>query len=272
MKRIPSLDGLRAISIAPVILSHLLQTTGIAAHAVQSYGKLGVHVFFVQSGFLITGLLLHEHDRSSTINLSQFYVRRAFRLLPAAFVFLAIAVCPYWREIRWIHVVTAVFYVANMDMWRPWVFDHLWSLGIEEQFYLFWPLALRKWHQYPVPILVGVFFAAPVFRTFLYAAGIEGPMVASLPVLADQLASGCLLAVGFDRLPGIPGRVALAMAAVAIVFPWYQATTAVRTVIMLFLLRPVLNVCIAGSVLHVHPESLLGAELASSSRFRKDQL
>ena len=69
MQRIPSLDGLRAISITLVILSHLVKWGHISLDRVETYGILGVHVFFVLSGYLITNLLLREYDRSCTISL-----------------------------------------------------------------------------------------------------------------------------------------------------------------------------------------------------------
>ena len=91
MKRIPSLDGLRAISITLVILSHLAQWKHISLQRLAGYGTLGVQVFFVLSGYLITNLLLREYEQTATISLREFYKRRAFRIFPAAFVFLAVA-------------------------------------------------------------------------------------------------------------------------------------------------------------------------------------
>ena len=125
IRRIPSLDGLRAISITLVILSHLVKWKHASLEFSSADGELGVRVFFVLSGYLITMLLLREQERSSTISLSNFYVRRAFRILPAALVFLAIVVALFWQQMRWYHVAAAVFYVANMDMSRPWIFGHL---------------------------------------------------------------------------------------------------------------------------------------------------
>jgi peptidoglycan/LPS O-acetylase OafA/YrhL len=124
-KRIPSLDGLRAISITLVVLSHLLAWKQVSPGLVGRYGKLGVHVFFVLSGYLITKLLLREYDGTSTISLRDFYVRRALRIFPAAFLFLAVVIALYWREMRWYHIGAAVLYVANMDPSRPWIFGHL---------------------------------------------------------------------------------------------------------------------------------------------------
>src|SRR6202046_5819627 len=82
-QRIPSLDGLRAISITLVVLSHLVKWKHVSLEVLGSYGALGVHVFFVLSGYLITNLLLREYERSSTINLRDFYIRRAYRIFPA---------------------------------------------------------------------------------------------------------------------------------------------------------------------------------------------
>jgi peptidoglycan/LPS O-acetylase OafA/YrhL len=251
MKRIPSLDGLRAISIVMVMLGHLVKWKHVSIPVVHAYGALGVHVFFVLSGYLITNLLLEEHERSSSISLRNFYMRRAFRIFPAAFVFLAVVVGLYWREMSWTHVAAAVFYVANMDVTRPWIFGHLWSLSIEEQFYLLWPFTLKRLYRYRVAILICVFIATPVFRTLMYALKSRGALAGSLPSVADQLAIGCLLAIFAKRLPRIPAWVAFVMTLAAVLIPWYPATTPTRTVFMLFILRPLLHVSIAGIVLHV---------------------
>ena len=163
IQRIPSLNGLRAIPITLVILSHLVKWKYVSAQVIGSYGALGVHVFFVLSGYLITKLLLGEYERISTISLRDFYIRRAYRIFPAAFVFLAVVICLYWREMRWYHIAAAVFYAANMDVSWPWIFGHLWSLSIEGQFYLLWPFVLKRWHRNRTFILLGVFFFEPVF-------------------------------------------------------------------------------------------------------------
>ena len=251
MKRIPSLDGLRAISIALVMVAHLAKWKHVSLPVMEGYGALGVHVFFVLSGYLITNLLLKEQERTSSIRLSDFYARRAFRIFPAAFVFLAVVVGLYWREMHWTHVAAAVFYVSNMDVSRPWIFNHLWSLSIEEQFYLLWPFALKTWRKHKLAILLCVFFGTPVFRAVTYAFKARSLAVSTLPGVADQLAIGCLLAIFAKRLPKIPGYVALVMAAAAILIPWYPATSAGRTLFMLFVLRPLMHISIAGIVLHV---------------------
>jgi peptidoglycan/LPS O-acetylase OafA/YrhL len=250
-QRIPSLDGLRAISITLVVLSHLVKWKHISVDVIGSYGTLGVHVFFVLSGYLITNLLLREYERSSTISLRDFYIRRAYRIFPAAFVFLAVVIAIYWRQMSWYHVAAALFYFANMDLMRPWIFGHLWSLSIEEQFYLLWPFAVKKWHRYKTVILVCVFCFAPVFRAALYAFKINNGLIASLPVFADQLAIGCLLAIFAPRLPKVRGYLALVMLLIAIFSPWFPANNPPRTLFMLFAIRPLLDISLAGVVLHV---------------------
>ena len=94
---LPSLDGLRALSIALVLLGHLSGTRGFVRVnlGIGDYAHLGVVVFFVISCFLVTGLMLSEHARDGRVSLKLFYARRAFRLFPAAFTFIA-CVCLLW--------------------------------------------------------------------------------------------------------------------------------------------------------------------------------
>jgi peptidoglycan/LPS O-acetylase OafA/YrhL len=152
----PPLDGLRGVSILAVMSYHIGLIRG---------GFLGVDIFFVLSGFLITTLLMDEWARTGRISLGQFYARRALRLLPAL-VALVIA-CDvavmiiarlYWPEVFGPVVlgmvyasVAALLYMANwvvVSVQTLWILGHTWSLSIEEQFYLIWPLcllALLRW-------------------------------------------------------------------------------------------------------------------------------
>ncbi|MGV9183189.1 acyltransferase family protein [Arcanobacterium canis] len=148
---ISGLDGLRAIAVLAVILYHV-------APGVFPGGFLGVDVFFVISGFLITTLLLREKRKTGAINLGQFWVRRARRLLPA-FVALIIIVVPLaWAVSRDLlvgigrQVLGALTFSTNwleiahgssyFDQTTPLLFKNFWSLAIEEQFYLLWPLVM----------------------------------------------------------------------------------------------------------------------------------
>jgi peptidoglycan/LPS O-acetylase OafA/YrhL len=250
MQRIASLDGLRAISIILVMIGHLVKWGHISLKIVGSYDSLGVHVFFVLSGYLITMLLLKEHERTLTVTLTAFYVRRAFRIFPAALVFLAIVTVLHWHEMRWSHLAAALLYVANMDYSRPWVFGHLWSLSIEEQFYLIWPLAVKRWYRHRTGILLVALAITPLFRACLYALKVRNGIGGSLPVFADQLAIGCLLAVLESRIPKISKSLALSMLFAVAFIPWFPANTPGRTLFMLFVLRPLLDISLAGLVLH----------------------
>ncbi|MGH3468536.1 MAG: acyltransferase family protein, partial [Thermocrispum sp.] len=149
----PDVEGLRAIAVGLVLLYH-------AGLPFIPGGFVGVDVFFVISGFLITGLLVKEVQRSGTISIGGFYARRAKRLLPAAATVLAatlvlvLAVIPRvsWEEIGG-DIVAAALYVVNWRMADRSVdylaedseaspVQHFWSLAVEEQYYLVWPLLL----------------------------------------------------------------------------------------------------------------------------------
>jgi len=160
MKRIPSLDGL---SIALVVMGHWAELQFHSSVA-GAFANLGVRIFFLISGFLITTLLLSERKKTGSICVREFYVRRAYRILPAAMVFMAIAFIVFWRDLRWYHMAAAAFYVTNFDFTHPWYLGHLWSLSVEEQFYLLWPGGLKKWYRHRVKILLGVVALAPLYR------------------------------------------------------------------------------------------------------------
>jgi peptidoglycan/LPS O-acetylase OafA/YrhL len=251
MQRIPSLDGLRALSITLVIIGHLVKWGHISLEIVGSYGSLGVQIFFVLSGYLITSLLVKEHQRSSTIALRDFYVRRAFRIFPAALVFLVVVILLRRHEMHWWHIAAAFLYIANMDYSRPWVFGHLWSLSVEEQFYLIWPFVVKRWYRHRTGILLVALAMTPLFRACLYALKIKNGIGGSLPVYADQLAIGCLLATLECRIPKVNKSLAALMVLAVILIPWFPANNAARTLFMLFVLRPLLDIAIAGLVLHV---------------------
>ncbi len=250
MKRIPSLDGLRAISIAAVVVGHVAKALHSTA-AWGAYGNTGVRIFFVISGYLITRLLLSEHARTSSISLRDFYIRRAYRILPAALVFVAAGVFIDWRHMTWYHVAAAVFYVANCDYSLPWIFGHLWSLSVEEQFYLLWPSVLKRWYRHRVAILITVMLAAPVLHVILYYFKVPAGGDALFPVVADNLAIGCLLAMLESRIPRIPGYVALAMTAAIFLIPFFPARSVPLTLFSVFFLHPVFLASIAGVLLHV---------------------
>ena len=217
-----------------------------------AFANLGVRVFFIISGYLITTLLLKEYGKKATIDLGAFYVRRAYRILPAAMAFMLPIFLVYWHELRWYHMAAAVFYLANFDYAHPWFLGHLWSLSVEEQFYLLWPFALRKWHAYRVWILLGVVAVAPIYRVLCHLLGLHGRGDETFPAVADILAIGCLLAIFSHRLPKIRGSVALAMVVPVVFVPIYWGLIRFHTTaLLLVILWPLLHASIAGLVLHV---------------------
>ncbi len=140
MARRPGLDGLRGVAILLVVLDH-----ADFSHF-RGTGGIGVTLFFCLSGFLITGLLLAEHETAGHVDLKRFYMRRARRLLPAL-VLLLVATILYWGTIAIPTAVVTLLYIANLPaaqdettLFGP--LHHMWSLAVEEQFYLVWPALL----------------------------------------------------------------------------------------------------------------------------------
>jgi peptidoglycan/LPS O-acetylase OafA/YrhL len=255
MKRIPSLDGVRAISISLVVVGHwaeLRYQSSTARDVAGAFANLGVRIFFVISGYLITTLLSKEYGKTSTIGLRDFYVRRAYRILPAAMVFMVPVFVIFWHELRWYHMAAAALYLANFDFSHPWFLGHLWSLSVEEQFYFLWPGVLKRWHRHRVAILVGVVGFAPVYRVACHFLGLHGRADETFPAVADVLAIGCLLGIFAGRLPKIRGTWALAMILPVVLVPAYLGMLRFHvTLLLLFVLWPVMHFSIAGLLLHV---------------------
>ena len=213
----PGLDGLRGIAILAVVMFH-------ARLAYWQMGYIGVHLFFSLSGFLITSLLVEEWDRFQALAIGRFYLRRILRLFPALVLMLAVFVgfrllaapreagAEALRE-----AATALFYASNwvcvLGPQRPYFLAHTWSLAIEEQFYLLWPLALRwalkrgmsrasllNW------LLLG--FAAAIVNRALQYVRWDNPWRLNFgtDTQADSLLLGCALAVALGAaLPRCPG-------------------------------------------------------------------
>ena len=207
--RIPSLDGLRAASILLVLFSHELGTRGfLAVHTVGpliGLGNLGVRVFFVISGFLITTLLLEEKREFGSIHLGRFYVRRTMRIFPAFYVFVLALIA--LDALGWIALnpgdkLHALTYTSNYAADRSWYIGHTWSLAVEEQFYLLWPAILLLTGRRGFAIALGFIVLAPVIRLAIWQIN---PTEASgvgyrFETIADSLAIGCLLADAAERL------------------------------------------------------------------------
>ena len=194
--RIPSLDGLRAASLACVLLAHLSGTRHFFRWGIlEIYGNFGVRVFFVISGYLITTLLLKEHQRTGRISLKDFYVRRAYRILPAAYAFMLVAIVAEWHALSWTNLLAALTYLSNYYHGGRWTLGHLWSLSVEEQFYLLWPALLAVFFRKRLWLVAALLLSAPPLRVLFWTLwghrGLEHPF----PVVMDAPAAGCALAM-----------------------------------------------------------------------------
>jgi peptidoglycan/LPS O-acetylase OafA/YrhL len=203
--RVRTLDGLRAIAIAAVFCVHL-------SGGVFPGGIFGVDLFFVLSGFLITFGLLGSAGRGQGIPFRHFYIRRARRLLPALFLLLGVYVV---YMVIFVHgkdftaggetVVGSLFYLNNwfpvFGYSPPWGLDHLWSLSVEEQFYLVWPLLLWLMIRSGVTrrtcmiITASAAVASMLLRAIVFA-GNHDPLTSYYMTFthADGILLGCFIA------------------------------------------------------------------------------
>jgi peptidoglycan/LPS O-acetylase OafA/YrhL len=203
-----ALDGLRAVAVSAVILVHAFRGKAFTG------GFIGVDIFFVLSGYLITTLFLTEKKSSGRISLLKFYLRRILRLTPALWFVLAFCTLLLFRSTKvheqFLAIVAAGTYVMNWALVfgtsEGWILLHTWSLGIEEQFYLLWPavliLAMRvneqsgpQWVAFAclaISTLICVSFAASGFPPADIYYGFESR--------SSELFVGCLLAT--TALPG----------------------------------------------------------------------
>lgn len=198
-----TLDAWRGLSVLLVIASHLLVnrypavTSGHPALVdfLNGLGALGVKFFFVISGYIITKLLLEERARTGTLCLRAFYVRRAFRILPA--LWTCVAVVALAHELGWAKgggsLGPALLFLCNTQKCE-WFVGHLWSLAIEEQFYLVWPVALLV----GLPAVATSFWALAIML-FLAQASLLFTGFINNGLAFACIAAGCLYASS-DRL------------------------------------------------------------------------
>ena len=203
---IASLDGLRAISICFVLVAHLTGTRGFPNFVpLEKLGEFGVRIFFVISGYLITSILLNELRRSRRISLRRFYFRRTLRLFPASYAFIlvtaALASTQFVHLERW-DLLFGVTYSMNYYLSNGWPLGHLWSLAVEEQFYLLWPLSLSILG--PRRCTRGLFVLVCVVPVLRLASVALAPAL-NFVIWSDALATGCLLAMLRDRLAANEG-------------------------------------------------------------------
>lgn len=202
------LDGLRAFAVMLVLADHFLP--GVEDHF--QAGNAGVRLFFVLSGFLITGILLNcrqimsRQQQSFGATFKQFYIRRALRIFPLYYAVLLIAAALHMGDVRrhfpWYAGYATNFFIA-IRLKLP-SYGHFWSLAVEEQFYLLWPAVIlltpRKWL---LPMVAAVAASAPAYRALAFHEGWTARhwvRVNEIPIAClDSLGIGALLAVCADR-------------------------------------------------------------------------
>ncbi len=211
----PELDGLRGIAVLIVLASH----TRLAGFAVEG-GLAGVTLFFVLSGLLITSLLAAEFGREPRVDLRAFYIRRGLRLFPALFALLVVVASGYalnaWPSPTITNVPASLLSVAAyVPNWASMtlhmgVLGHTWSLGIEEQFYLVWPIALLAGLRLLGPrrvslvVLAAAILVTPWRGFLLDSAGVPRVYLGT-DTHADALLLGCALALVPVRVPSFLG-------------------------------------------------------------------
>nr|WP_284048190.1 acyltransferase [Marinobacter sp. ATCH36] len=205
-KKLPGLDGFRMIAVMAVVLAH----SGVGSYFFSA--RHGVAGFFVLSGFLITWLLLKEYEKAGTVSLKNFYIRRSLRIFPAYYVFLLVSIS--WDLFRGnddIHeaILPGLFYFMNyhnaLEGHSSSSLAHLWSLAIEEQFYLIWPvlflLLMGKCKQYALGFLLVVSGVVMLWRSFSFSILDFGNSYAynAFDTRFDNLAIGCALAFLLEK-------------------------------------------------------------------------
>jgi len=201
---VPSLNGLRAISIVIVIISHINDRFFLFQvpfpFTTITDGNFGVNIFFVISGFLITTLLIEEENNKGTINLKFFYIRRMFRIFPAYYFLLLFYFVLQLFQI--IHFTTqswlsSIFYYKY---WVPGDYEtaHFWSLSIEEHFYLLWPLFFKLFKKQRLYFALSIILIVFLFRYNSYYDILAYPIIKSWVFIfqrVDAIMIGCLFAM-----------------------------------------------------------------------------
>lgn len=194
-ERLPQLDGLRALAVTCVMAFHFIP--GI--DRIAPLGSIGVRLFFVISGFLITRILLQSRSLAPGEALRRFYIRRSLRIFPVFYLVLALAalinIGPVRSTIGWHVTYLTNVYLFERGAWHGSI-SHLWSLAVEEQFYLVWPFVVLSLSERRLaPVIVLLMCLAPISRI-----AIGGPMNSVLPTSClDSLGAGALLALPATR-------------------------------------------------------------------------
>jgi len=213
LKRIPSLDGLRAVSILLVLFAHSRYSVGfpVQLSRLAYHCAVGVTVFFVISGFLITTLLLTEEAKNGFVNRTDFYIRRAFRILPIFLLFILFVTL--WRKVEAIgltngDILHALTFTVNFAPGRgSWFISHFWTLSVEEQFYLLWPTVFIISRKHLKPVLC-VFIIYSCISRAIWHRYPEFGTVALAPYFSasDAIMIGALGGILLFENPGLTSQ------------------------------------------------------------------
>lgn len=203
LSHIPTLDGLRAMAVFLVIFYHCGFSLVPAS--------LGLMMFFVLSGFLITWLLLRESEEQGSVSLYGFYRRRMLRIFPAFYAYwigIVLLLLAAGKGVLWPHAFSALFYVVNyynaVHGDPGTVFSHTWSLAVEEQFYLLWPLVFIRLRNNLSKLTI--FICCVILAVWLHRFALcfvfnvdQAYFYSAFDARLDQIMMGCLLAVLLKR-------------------------------------------------------------------------
>ncbi len=214
----PAFDVFRGIGILFVVLAHTPTPNDVLA-VIRPIGALGVHMFFALSGFLITYRFIEEHEQTGRVDLRAFYRRRVRRILPPAIIYLALlaVIGPslHWLPVTWSEIAASMFFYRNVFQ-GGWYTGHFWSLSLEEQFYLAWPVLLVAMKMRGRVLAASMIGATIVWRIHVQSvdpsANIYRP-----DLLADHLLWGCLIALFWTRVLLIAPAVRAVIGVVGIV-------------------------------------------------------
>ncbi|MEO7768297.1 MAG: acyltransferase [Ferruginibacter sp.] len=208
-QKYPSINGLRAMSITLVIIHHLsLQNNVFKNFSGVKWlrpfllfitdGQMGVNVFFVISGFLITSLMLQEQVDTGSVSLKNFYIRRTLRIFPAYYflllVYFFIQLSGFIKipNHSWL---TAITYTKYFNWNSDWYTRHAWSLSIEEHFYILWPLVFIAGYQFRKRFAFALILIVPLIRSYIFFHPVTWINQLTIFTRIDAISMGCLFAL-----------------------------------------------------------------------------